>query len=143
MAFPASTKRTLPPSKIGLGSVRKRRMYLSGFNTGGPIRRALIWTPAGTLYLSASVKLIILYDNTIHTSGTRSDWGFSCLIEKDDHILAANAKTPSTPSAKPAEAISWKWALAGYSSSIKTLSQIIALAILHFPPLRMVKSDLS
>ncbi|MBN1196169.1 MAG: MBL fold metallo-hydrolase [Candidatus Aminicenantes bacterium] len=57
----------------------------------------------GTLYLSASVKLTILYDNTIHTPGTRSDWGFSCLVEKEGYsllfdagtqpsILAANAK---------------------------------------------------
>jgi 7,8-dihydropterin-6-yl-methyl-4-(beta-D-ribofuranosyl)aminobenzene 5'-phosphate synthase len=57
----------------------------------------------GTLYLSASVKLTILYDNTVHTPGTRSDWGFSCLVEKNGHtllfdagtqprILAANAK---------------------------------------------------
>lgn len=47
----------------------------------------------GALYLSASVKLTILYDNTIHTPGTHSDWGFSCLVEKDGHILLFDAGT--------------------------------------------------
>lgn len=47
----------------------------------------------GTLGLNASWKLTILYDNTVHTPGTRSDWGFSCLVEKDGHILLFDAGT--------------------------------------------------
>jgi 7,8-dihydropterin-6-yl-methyl-4-(beta-D-ribofuranosyl)aminobenzene 5'-phosphate synthase len=29
------------------------------------------------------MKITIVYDNEVHTHGLRSDWGFSCLIEKE------------------------------------------------------------
>ncbi|HDP94528.1 MAG TPA: MBL fold metallo-hydrolase [Candidatus Aminicenantes bacterium] len=48
---------------------------------------------AGTLYLNASLKSTILNDNTVHTPGTRSDWGFSCLVEKNGHTLLFDANT--------------------------------------------------
>lgn len=29
------------------------------------------------------MKIILIYDNEVHTHGLKSDWGFSCLIEKE------------------------------------------------------------
>ena len=53
-------------------------------------------------YSQGAFRVTILYDNYVHTRGTRSDWGFSCLVEGETetilfdtgtrpHILAGNA----------------------------------------------------
>lgn len=41
----------------------------------------------------AGMKVTILYDNTIHTEGTRSDWGFSCLIEGTEKTILFDTGT--------------------------------------------------
>ena len=30
------------------------------------------------------MKITLIYDNEVHTKGLKSDWGFSCLIERED-----------------------------------------------------------
>lgn len=39
------------------------------------------------------IKVTILYDNYIHTDGTKSDWGFSCLIEGTEKTILFDAGT--------------------------------------------------
>lgn len=47
----------------------------------------------GSFCLISAVKVTVLYDNTIHTPGTRADWGFSCLIESSGHTLLFDTGT--------------------------------------------------
>jgi 7,8-dihydropterin-6-yl-methyl-4-(beta-D-ribofuranosyl)aminobenzene 5'-phosphate synthase len=39
------------------------------------------------------IKVTILYDNYIHTEGTKSDWGYSCLIEGTEKTILFDAGT--------------------------------------------------
>ncbi len=39
------------------------------------------------------IKVTILYDNYIHTDGTKSDWGYSCLIEGTEKTILFDAGT--------------------------------------------------
>jgi len=42
---------------------------------------------------SAGIKVTILYDNTIHTEGTKADWGFACLIEGTEKTILFDTGT--------------------------------------------------
>lgn len=44
---------------------------------------------------SDSIKITILYDNYLHTEGTKTDWGFSCLIEGTEKTILFDAGTRS------------------------------------------------
>ena len=39
------------------------------------------------------IKVTILYDNYIHTEGTKSDWGYSCLIEGTEKTILFDTGT--------------------------------------------------
>jgi len=41
------------------------------------------------------IKVTILYDNYIHTEGTKADWGFSCLIEGTEKTILFDTGTKS------------------------------------------------
>jgi len=47
------------------------------------------------LIKSDSLKIIILYDNYVFTEGTKSDWGFACLIEGTEKTILFDAGTKS------------------------------------------------
>jgi 7,8-dihydropterin-6-yl-methyl-4-(beta-D-ribofuranosyl)aminobenzene 5'-phosphate synthase len=40
-----------------------------------------------------TVKITILYDNYVHTEGTKADWGFSCLIQGAEKTILFDAGT--------------------------------------------------
>ncbi len=42
---------------------------------------------------SAAITVTILYDNTIHTEGTKADWGFACLIEGTEKTILFDTGT--------------------------------------------------
>lgn len=54
---------------------------------------------AGVFYADAfqesadAIKITILYDNYVHTEGTKADWGFSCLIQGTEKTLLFDAGT--------------------------------------------------
>ena len=35
-------------------------------------------------YKQNQIEITLIYDNEVHTPGLRADWGFSCLIERED-----------------------------------------------------------
>lgn len=39
------------------------------------------------------VKITILYDNYVHTEGTKADWGFSCLVQATEKTILFDAGT--------------------------------------------------
>jgi 7,8-dihydropterin-6-yl-methyl-4-(beta-D-ribofuranosyl)aminobenzene 5'-phosphate synthase len=41
----------------------------------------------------SSLKITILYDNYLHTEGTQTDWGFSCLIEGPEKTILFDTGT--------------------------------------------------
>jgi 7,8-dihydropterin-6-yl-methyl-4-(beta-D-ribofuranosyl)aminobenzene 5'-phosphate synthase len=41
----------------------------------------------------SSLRITILYDNYLHTEGTRTDWGFSCLIEGPERTILFDTGT--------------------------------------------------
>lgn len=45
--------------------------------------------------LEVSLKFTILYDNYVHKEGTKSDWGFSCLIEGTEKTILFDTGTQS------------------------------------------------
>ncbi len=42
---------------------------------------------------SDEVKITILYDNYVHTEGTKADWGFSCLIQGTEKTILFDTGT--------------------------------------------------
>jgi len=48
---------------------------------------------AHTSELPKNARVTILYDNTIHTQGTKADWGFACLIEGTEKTILFDAGT--------------------------------------------------
>ena len=49
--------------------------------------------PAGE---STGLKITILYDNYVYTPGTKSDWGFACLIEGTEKTILFDTGTKSS-----------------------------------------------
>lgn len=54
---------------------------------------SLMTLATGVLLLGASFKVTVLYDNTVHMKGTRSDWGFACLVEGEGESLLFDTGT--------------------------------------------------
>jgi len=51
--------------------------------------------PANKTVQSKIIKMTILYDNYIFTEGTKSDWGFACLIEETEKTILFDTGTKS------------------------------------------------
>jgi len=48
---------------------------------------------SGTAGAADEFRVTILYDNTVHTPGTKADWGFACLIEGAEKTILFDTGT--------------------------------------------------